>query len=47
MAYAKNAGLAMESAASNYATSLTVNNYALSNGQSSMFGAAVGIRHVF
>lgn len=47
MAYAKNAGLAMESAASNYATSLTVNNYALSNGQNSMFGAAVGIRHVF
>ncbi len=47
MAYAKNAGLAMESAASNYATSLTVNNYALANGQSSMFGAAIGIRHIF
>lgn len=47
MAYSKNAGLAMESAASNYATSLTVNNYSLSNGQSSMIGAAVGIRHVF
>ncbi|MGO4306938.1 porin [Cupriavidus sp. RAF12] len=47
MAYAKNAGLAMESAASHFATSLTVNNYTLSNGQSSMFGAAVGIRHVF
>ncbi len=47
MAYSKNAGLAMESAASNFATSLTVNNYTLANGQSSMFGAALGIRHVF
>lgn len=46
-AYSKNAGLAMESAASNFATSLTLNSYALPNGQNSMFGVAVGIRHVF
>jgi len=37
----------MESAASNFATSLTLNSYALPNGQNSMFGVAVGIRHVF
>lgn len=46
-AYSKNAGLAMESAASNFATSLTTNTYVLPNGQTSMFGVAVGIRHVF
>ncbi|SOY77953.1 Porin [Cupriavidus taiwanensis] len=47
MAYSKNAGLAMDSAASNFATSLSLNSYALPSGQTSMFGAAVGIRHVF
>ncbi|WER48299.1 porin [Cupriavidus sp. WKF15] len=46
-AYSRNGGLAMESAASNFATSLTLNSYALPNGKTSMFGAAVGIRHIF
>ncbi len=47
-AYSKNAGLTLDSAANNYATSLGLgNSYALASGQSSMFGAAVGIRHVF
>ncbi|AVA35735.1 porin (plasmid) [Cupriavidus metallidurans] len=47
-AYSRNAGLAMESAASGFATSLALgNSYALANGQKSMFGAALGIRHVF
>ncbi|QUN32529.1 porin (plasmid) [Cupriavidus sp. KK10] len=47
-AYAKNAGLTMESLATTFASSLSVgNSYALANGQSSMFGAAVGIRHKF
>ncbi|KWR81826.1 porin [Cupriavidus sp. IDO] len=46
-AYSKNAGLAMESAASSFATSLTTNTYVLPNGQTSMVGVAVGIRHVF
>jgi predicted porin len=47
-AYAKNAGLTMESLATTFATSLSLgNSYALANGQSSMFGAAVGIRHKF
>jgi hypothetical protein len=46
-AYSRNAGLAMESAASGFATSLALgNSYALANGQKSMFGAALGIRHV-
>ena len=46
-AYSKNGGLAMESAASNYATSLTLNSYALPNGKNSMVGAAIGVRHIF
>lgn len=47
-AYAKNAGLMMESLATVYANSLSLgNSYALGNGQSNMFGAAVGIRHKF
>ncbi|MBP0635572.1 porin [Cupriavidus sp. AcVe19-6a] len=47
-AYAKNAGLMMESLATVYANSLSLgNSYVLANGQSNMFGAAVGIRHKF
>ncbi|WP_427313286.1 porin [Cupriavidus sp. H39] len=47
-AYAKNAGLMMESLATIYANSLSLgNSYALGNGQSNMLGAAVGIRHKF
>ena len=47
-AYARNAGLTMESLATTYATSLSLGqSYALANGQSSMFGAAIGIRHKF
>jgi len=47
-AYTKNAGLAMESAAIFYANSLSLgNSYALGNGQSSMFGIALGLRHKF
>ncbi|MBP0625272.1 porin [Cupriavidus consociatus] len=46
-AYSKNAGLAMESAAGNFATSLALNSYTLPNGQTSMIGVAVGIRHIF
>ncbi|RWA56392.1 hypothetical protein AU476_03405 [Cupriavidus sp. UYMSc13B] len=47
-AYAKNAGLMMESLATVYANSLSLgNSYALGNGQSNMLGAAVGIRHKF
>ncbi len=47
-AYAKNAGLMLESLATVYANSLSLgNSYALANGQSNMFGAAVGIRHKF
>ncbi|BDB29109.1 porin (plasmid) [Cupriavidus sp. P-10] len=47
-AYSKNAGLTLDSAANNYATSLALgNSYALASGQTSMLGAAVGIRHVF
>ena len=38
----------MESAAIFYANSLSLgNSYALANGQSSMFGIAVGLRHKF
>ncbi len=47
VAYSRNAGLAMESAASGFATSLTLNSYVLGNGQTSMVGGAGGIRHVF
>ncbi|WP_455289382.1 porin [Cupriavidus necator] len=47
-AYAKNAGLGMESAAFFYANSLSLgNSYALASGQSSMLGAALGLRHKF
>lgn len=48
MAYAKNAGLAMDSAATGYASSLALgNSYTLGAGHSSMLGAALGIRHIF
>lgn len=47
-AYAKHAGLMMESVATTFATSLSVgNSYALGNGQTSMVGVALGIRHQF
>ena len=47
-AYAKNAGLAMDSVANVFATGLaTGNSYALANGQNSMLGVALGIRHKF
>ncbi|ODV41167.1 hypothetical protein AWV79_00680 [Cupriavidus sp. UYMMa02A] len=47
-AYAKNAGLMLESLATVYANSLSLgNSYALANGQSNMLGVALGIRHKF
>ena len=47
-AFAKNAGLMLDSGATVYANSLSLgNNYGLANGQSTMLGAAVGIRHKF
>ncbi|MGY2492873.1 porin [Cupriavidus sp. CP313] len=47
-AFAKNAGLTLDSAVNGYASSLALgNSYALANGQSTMFGAAMGIRHRF
>jgi predicted porin len=47
-AYAKNAGLMMESLATVYANSLSLgNNYVLANGQSNMLGVSLGIRHKF
>ncbi len=47
-AYAKNAGLMMESLATVYANSLSLgNSYALANGQSNMIGVALGVRHKF
>ncbi|GJG94210.1 porin [Cupriavidus pauculus] len=47
-AYAKNAGLMLESLGTVYANSLSLgNSYALANGQSNMLGVAVGIRHKF
>lgn len=47
-AYAKNAGLMLESLATVYANSLSLgNSYALGNNERSMIGAAVGIRHRF
>lgn len=47
-AYARNAGLMLESAASGFAASLFLNNsYAPAAGQMSMFGVAAGIRHIF
>jgi len=47
-AYAKNAGLMMESLATGFANSLSLgNNYVLANGQSNMIGVALGLRHKF
>ena len=47
-AYSRNAGLTLDSAANGYAISLANNkSYALGNGQKSMTGVAVGIRHWF
>lgn len=47
-AYAKHAGLMMESLATNFATSLSVSNsYALGDGKTSMVGVALGVRHLF
>ncbi|CAG2145829.1 Outer membrane porin protein [Cupriavidus yeoncheonensis] len=47
-AYAKNAGLMLESLATFYANSLALgNNYVLGNGQSNMLGVALGVRHKF
>ncbi|WP_454740207.1 porin [Cupriavidus necator] len=47
-AYAKNAGLMMESLATFYANSLSLgNSYVLGQGQSTMFGLALGVRHKF
>ena len=47
-AYARNAGLTLDSVATAYATSLSLgNSYALASGQNSMVGVAVGVRHKF
>jgi len=47
-AYAKHAGLMLESLATTFANSLSLgNSYALANGQTSMVGVAVGLRHKF
>lgn len=47
-AYAKNAGLMLESLGTVYANSLSLgNSYALANGQSNMLGVAIGVRHKF
>jgi len=47
-AYAKNAGLMMESLATTFANSLSLgNNYVLANGQNNMIGVALGLRHKF
>lgn len=47
-AYAKNAGLMLESQGTVYANSLALaNSYVLGNGQSNMLGVGVGIRHRF
>lgn len=47
-AYSKNAGLMMDSGLTTYANTLALgNSLVLGNGKDSMFGAAVGIRHVF
>ncbi len=47
-AYARNAGLMLESLATTYANSLSLgNSYVLANGQSSMLGVALGLRHKF
>ncbi|MGT2455165.1 porin [Cupriavidus basilensis] len=47
-AYAKHAGVGMESAANFYANSLSLgNSYVLGTGESSMLAVAVGLRHKF
>jgi len=47
-AYAKNAGLTLDSVANVYATSLSLGtSYALADGKNSMLGVAVGVRHKF
>lgn len=47
-AYARNAGLMLESLATAYANSLSLgNSYTLGNDQRSMVGVAVGVRHKF
>lgn len=47
-AFAKNAGLMLDSPATGYANSLALGtSYALANGQSTMLGVAAGIRHKF
>ncbi|ABF10656.1 porin [Cupriavidus metallidurans] len=47
-AYAKNAGLMLDSALIAYANSLSLgNSYVLGNGNSSMLGVSVGVRHKF
>jgi len=47
-AYARNAGLMLESLAAVYANSLSLgNSYAAANGQRSMVGVALGMRHKF
>ncbi|SCU75764.1 Outer membrane protein (Porin) [Cupriavidus necator] len=47
-AYARNAGLMLESLATVYANSLSLgNSYAAANGQRSMVGVALGMRHKF
>jgi predicted porin len=46
--YARNAGLMLESLATVYANSLSLgNSYAAANGQRSMVGVALGVRHKF
>ena len=47
-AYAKNAGLGLDSPMIGFANSLSLgNSYTLASGQSNMLGVAVGIRHKF
>lgn len=47
-AYARNGGVMLESLASVYANSLSLgNSYAAANGQRSMVGVALGMRHKF
>lgn len=47
-AFARHGGLMLESGSTGYGTSLFLNNsYALGNGQSTMLGVALGVRHIF
>jgi len=47
-AYARNAGLMLDSASIGFANSLSLgNSYALANGRNAMLGVALGIRHKF